>query len=333
MITNQWIRRIEQRFWPEGFRRNIWMIVDAARDRRILPILRELHLEYYCLYAGSLTPSLASAAPYLLQLEYDDKDAHRFLTQAWGKNWGVFLKCGIFGNTLTSHLRGFLMVRDAEGNRLVFRYYDPRVLRVYLPTCLAEELKIVFGPIECFWIEDRNSPENMLEFRLDKANLVQTTFSLALDATLPGVRSNTPASGKPMATNAFRDREILTIRKEQMAVFVESETKKFEDRMVVHLRKLFSRKYEALGERGTRQMIQQGIKQAASYNIRAERDVCKYIDLMFVFGSHFDTDLKLSWPRPILNDPRLKNSTVKIDRLFEAAKQNMQRGGDGGGRA
>jgi len=52
-----------------------------------------------------------------------------------------------------------LVVKDERGNRLVFRYYDPRVLRVYLPTCSPSELRTVFGPIECFWAEGPKSGE------------------------------------------------------------------------------------------------------------------------------------------------------------------------------
>ena len=35
-----------------------------------------------------------------------------------------------------------------------FRYYDPRVLRVYLPTCNARELQTVFGPVLRYLVED-----------------------------------------------------------------------------------------------------------------------------------------------------------------------------------
>jgi hypothetical protein len=36
---------------------------------------------------------------------------------------------------------------------MLFRYYDPRVLRSYLPTCTPEELAQVFGPIHSFVME------------------------------------------------------------------------------------------------------------------------------------------------------------------------------------
>ena len=48
---------------------------------------------------------------------------------------------------LRRHFRKFLKVEDPKGKSLIFRYYDPRVLRVYLPTCNAMELQTVFGPV------------------------------------------------------------------------------------------------------------------------------------------------------------------------------------------
>ena len=53
---------------------------------------------------------------------------------------------------------------DEAGRRLIFRYYDPRVLRVYLPTCWPAELETVFGPVDCFLTEGESAAE-VIEFR------------------------------------------------------------------------------------------------------------------------------------------------------------------------
>jgi hypothetical protein len=177
LTKREWMSRVEERFWPRGFSRDIWMVVDAARDRRIHPMLKEFHLEYFCLYSGSLPPALEAAAPYLVQLDSDDPEAHRFLQVAWGDSWGIFLKCAAHANTLRRHLREFLVVRDPAGNRLVFRYYDPRVLRVYLPTCTADELRTFFGPIDRVWMEG-DDRRILLEYGLHQSRLIETKFSL-----------------------------------------------------------------------------------------------------------------------------------------------------------
>lgn len=176
-MDNSWLSHIEERLWPKGPRRDAWMILDAARDRRIFSLLVECHLEYSCLYSGPLQPELEMAAPHLVHLEHDDRETRRLIGQAWGNSWGVFLRSDSRLDSLRRHLRGFLLVRDPAGNRLVFRYYDPRVLRVYLPTCTPNELRTVFGPIEHFLVEDEG-PQTALEFRMDRVQLMRRRFSI-----------------------------------------------------------------------------------------------------------------------------------------------------------
>src|SRR5581483_4005545 len=115
------------------------------------------------------------------QLEYDNARSRRLIEHAWGNSWGVLLKCDTRLDRLRRHLRGFLVVRDPSGNRLLFRYYDPRVLRLYLPTCSAEQLRTVFGPIERLMMED-SKPDRLMDFGFDGSKLFSTEFSLAVTA-------------------------------------------------------------------------------------------------------------------------------------------------------
>lgn len=147
------IGNIEQVLWRKAGSRSVWMILDGARDRRIYSDLMNSHLVYSCLYSGTLPYEIEVAAPYLVQLEQGDKSTRDLIERAWGQAWGVFLRTDIRMDRLRRHLRTMLLVRTWRGERLIFRYYDPRVLRVYLPTCTQEELKTVFGPIEQFHTE------------------------------------------------------------------------------------------------------------------------------------------------------------------------------------
>ncbi|HET7440289.1 MAG TPA: DUF4123 domain-containing protein [Terriglobales bacterium] len=174
------LSRIEEQLWPNGRGRDIWMIVDAARDRQIFGMLLNSYFEYSCLYGGPIPSELEVAAPYLVQLEYEDGYSRRLLENAWGKSWGILLKCNLGLEAVRRHLRGFLIVRGPRGNRLLFRYYDPRVLRAYLPTCLPDELQTVFGPIEGFWTEGETE-ETMLQFQVQRSKLVTKAVSLVGD--------------------------------------------------------------------------------------------------------------------------------------------------------
>jgi hypothetical protein len=176
-MTDEWLARIEEILWHDGPRQNIWMIVDGARTIEVFRFLLQCHLEYVCLYSGPLTPDLEMAAPYLVQLDHGYRDTHRLIRQAWGNSWGVFLRSGTSLKKLRRHLREFLLVRDTKGTRMVFRYYDPRVLRAYLPTCVRSELRTVFGPIELFWTEGDDTAE-IMEFGFGSGELKQQTLVL-----------------------------------------------------------------------------------------------------------------------------------------------------------
>ena len=98
-----------------------------------------------------------------------------------GQAWGIFLRSDDLLRTLRRHLRTFLRVKDESGRFLLFRYYDPRVLRIYLPTCHEGELKTVFGSsIIKFHMEGRN-PASIVSFELDlDGQLRQTVMSLGV---------------------------------------------------------------------------------------------------------------------------------------------------------
>jgi hypothetical protein len=54
---------------------------------------------------------------------------------------------------------------------MLFRFYDPRVLRVYLPTCWPGELTRMFGPVESFVMESAEG--NVLQMRQGRSGLVR----------------------------------------------------------------------------------------------------------------------------------------------------------------
>jgi Domain of unknown function (DUF4123) len=319
-MTDQWLARIEEILWPNGPAQDVWMIVDGARTIEVFRTLLPCHLEYACLYSGPLSSELEIAAPYLVQLDYGYHDTHRLIRRAWGNSWGVFLKSDTSIEKVRRHLKEFLVVRDTKGNRLVFRYYDPRVLRIYLPTCLSGELRTLFGPIQVFWTEGQ-VPEDMLEFRFQRDSLVRRTLPLDSKGT-----TEPPAlgSGQNLDSETPRRYTALTMRETQIAAFSRIEVQKFKDWMVVHLNKFFPRECQSAGETQLRETIQYGIKRAASYGISSRQDVCKYIDLMLVFGRDFDKETRFRWASEILG--KGGDSGAKMRSLFREAKFHLRQG-------
>jgi hypothetical protein len=156
--------QVRDQFWPKGRRPDMWMIIDGARDRRIYPLVSYSGLQNECLFAGSLSIPLQRNAPYLVQLEHDDRATIRMIEEGFGQSWGIFIRADVGIKTLRRHLRTMIRVQGPNGKYMMFRYWDPRVLRVYLPTCLPDEVHRFFGPMEQVWSEDQPQKGRFLRF-------------------------------------------------------------------------------------------------------------------------------------------------------------------------
>jgi len=85
---------------------------------------------------------------------------------------------------------------------------------------------------------------------------------------------------------------MLSVRPAQMKVFEQAAWQQFEDEMVVHCKKspIRARLCKTIGDEQLRVAIRQGIKRATTYGFTYRGPVRLYIELMFLFGSDFDTD-------------------------------------------
>ncbi len=117
---------------------------------------RELNPEHTCLYEGDSEKFLGVVAPWLFDFDPNSDFAEWIANKAQSNDWGIFLRSTAEPIKVYRHLRKFLIVSTEDGRELYFRFYDPRVLRVFLPTCDREQLKEFFGPIEAFIAEDEN---------------------------------------------------------------------------------------------------------------------------------------------------------------------------------
>jgi hypothetical protein len=147
----------------EGQALPVYAILDAARSPDVVSVLASSGLTYLSLYEGAKGAVLANVAPYLVALSSAPEFLERLLEISWGKSWGVYLTSRIAMPDLRDHLRRFLLVKDELGRPLSFRFYDPRVLRVFLPVCMPAEVGDFFGPIRAVLLEDED-PLTLLRF-------------------------------------------------------------------------------------------------------------------------------------------------------------------------
>ncbi len=116
---------------------------------------------------------------------------------------------------------------------------------------------------------------------------------------------------------------MLRIRKEQYEELGKIALKRFEESMVEHIKEFFPKYYEIHEEPLIRKVIQYAICRAENYDFRTERDVCLYINLVFLLGSNFDIDPQLPWAAAILNDETITDSVTQIDRLYDKGMEYL----------
>lgn len=182
----------EQLFYPfEPSGTSLFAVLDGARDRAIGRMLSAHTVEYHSLFSGPLSWSLRAASPLIVKLIPGEEFTKQLITEGWGRAWGIYVASSSTILGVRRHLRTLLRVRMDNGRKCYFRYYDPRVLRAFLPTCTPEQLRRIFGPITRFDVEDSDSsllqrfrltPGPVSTLRVFKHELKETSAPVARDA-------------------------------------------------------------------------------------------------------------------------------------------------------
>lgn len=138
----------------------LFALVDAC-DAPEVPVMCQSLGESHAvsLYSGDAATTYSDIAPYLVHV--DSEEVLDWLRQhLWETPWGIFvLSPGSNLNALRRHFRQFLMVQDPDGEEMYFRFYDPRVLPSFLPTCLPAEVRVLFGPVTAFGMVGEDGAE------------------------------------------------------------------------------------------------------------------------------------------------------------------------------
>lgn len=156
----------------------LFALLDASREPSVLKVIYESKEEFQSLFEGPQGAQLAHFAPYLIRIPQKAPLIDTLAQQAWSKSWGIFVTCDLPLKELRTHFRHFLNVKLPDGKQVYFRYYDPRVLRLFLPTCLPDEINQFFGPAKQFLMEAED-PATALHFLRGPKGATQKALQLA----------------------------------------------------------------------------------------------------------------------------------------------------------
>ena len=180
MTETKAVRELKRQLFS-GQSATAFAILDGASVPGLPARLMSFRSQQVCLYGGDLEADMAEVAPYLVRLERDATFTDWVLSNGWGMHWGIFGTARADLPALGEHFRELVMVYDKSGKGRYFRFYDPRVWRVYLPRCDADGLKTAFGPVICYLVED-GAPKSARRFVFEGNVLQQHHLSLGQEA-------------------------------------------------------------------------------------------------------------------------------------------------------
>jgi Domain of unknown function (DUF4123) len=113
----------------------VFVILDGALIPELRMKIYEMKPVHHCLFSGELEPDMAEVAPYMVRLIPNTHFTEWVLSECWGKNWGIFAQ-----------------TRE---------------------TCQPEELKILFGKVDAFFVESEDK-ESFVRYELNEEGIKET---------------------------------------------------------------------------------------------------------------------------------------------------------------
>ena len=175
-LPDSWIQALRAEYFADDDLLT-YMVIDGASVGALIDHLYDDEPESSCLMPGALEPDLQEVAPYLVQLRDGEPFTEWVLRSALGRHWGVVLRATADLTTLERRYRKLLRVRGPDGEPLFFRFYDPRVLRTYLPTCEQEDLDTWFDGVR-YYLAEAKETDVLLRFTSDGHRVVREELPL-----------------------------------------------------------------------------------------------------------------------------------------------------------
>jgi len=167
--------------------------LDGASMDELLLQLDTLRPEHECLFRGELSEGMEFVAPYLVRVVEGTRFYFWLLEEGWGKHFGVFALADATLLPMRLHFRKNLRVYTESGDPKLFRFYDPRVLRVFAPTLLPADADTFFGPVARFFCEG-DTPEVLESFSRRGGDILHRRLNLQPGAEWKTLEQSLPSS-------------------------------------------------------------------------------------------------------------------------------------------
>lgn len=116
---------------------------------------------------------------------------------------------------------------------------------------------------------------------------------------------------------------MLVIRKEQMETLRASMSRRFERRMLEHIKNNFPDRIRLVSDEIISNVVQDSIRRAESYSIQYEDDIRRFIEYLIIYGTLLDTNQETRWIGEILKRTDITGS-AKMDLIDDHELQTLR---------
>ena len=160
----------------------LYALLDAAVRDSVPELLKTYGEPFQSLYEGKRAEELAMTAPYLVELPYESPLLSRLIADGRGGNWVTWVVSAQSLAGVRKHFRRFLTVETEDSKKFFFRFYDPRILQLFLPASTPEEIREFFGPVEVFLMEALEEPDALIQFTAGLKGVQRKVISFVVTA-------------------------------------------------------------------------------------------------------------------------------------------------------
>lgn len=159
--------QLEDRLF-DGSGHFVYAVLDGARHLDTLYMLEDSDAPFLCVYTGRLDPEVAVTAPYLVELSEDSPLFDTLFDEGWGDSRGIFLTSDHRLRAVRRHLRSLTYAEMPDGEMVLFRFYDPRALRTFMPVATEGQRAGMFGDVIDSYILENESATGLVVYESER---------------------------------------------------------------------------------------------------------------------------------------------------------------------
>lgn len=270
-----------------------YLLLDGAQIDDLMQTLYQLEPapEFHRLYDGTRYAELAEVGPILIATDHSSLLSQHF-KEHWSTTAGATLNSRAGTDELIQHLTSLVHASVSGGVSVLFRYYDPRILHLWLANMDDGQRNTALGPVEQFQLWAQGGRHGF-------------------------------SRSAPSVAQRYADTPWLQLSDEQLASLNQAKQQLFEQALLVHMDTWFP---DCLANAATRERqawVRTCCARANEYGFSAAADIVRWAGLLAICGPDFPEAKEHANYRALLRQPGMLPAQ-KLDAVrLEAQRQAL----------